>query len=190
MRTVLTIVVALLTLCYPFAIYFGMSHLSIRSLALVMAALFLLRLFVMKSRSSAVSKSLPTLIAIIGLGVCAFGIVFNSVIMPKLYPVIINLLLFAWFFYSLRHPPSVIERIARLTNPNLPPEAISYTRKTTIVWSVFFIVNALIALWTVCFASTKVWMLYNGFVAYILIALLFSGEFIVRCWVKKNHVSS
>ncbi len=182
----MTIAIVLLTLCYPFAIYFGMSHISTRYLALAIAGVFLLRLLILKHSSSAPLgiQSLSILATIIGLSVCALGIIFDNIIMTKLYPVLINLLFFGFFCYSLSHPPSAIERIARLTNPKLPPAAISYTLTTTIVWCGFFIINALIALWTAGFASTKIWMLYNGFIAYILIAILFSGEFLVRVLVK------
>ena len=186
MRSFLTIPAIVLTLCYPFAIYFGINHISTRYLALAIACIFLLRFFVLKNSSSAISKSLSILIAIIGLSVCLLGIIFDNVMMMKLYPIFINLLFFIFFFHSLSHPPTVIERFARITNPELPAQAIHYTRKVTIIWCLFFIFNGLMAAWTAFFANMQMWTLYNGFISYMLIGLLFAGEFTVRRWVKRR----
>ena len=62
------------------------------------------------------------------------------------YPVLVNAILLAVFAASLWRPPTVIERIARLREPDLPPAAVVYTRRVTIVWSVFFALNGAAAL--------------------------------------------
>jgi uncharacterized membrane protein len=95
--------------------------------------------------------------------------------------------LLALFGASLAHPPSIIERFARLREPQLPPAAIAYTRRVTQVWCVFFAVNGSIALVTALWASDQVWALYNGLVAYVLIGLLFAGEWVVRRRVRRSH---
>ena len=59
------------------------------------------------------------------------------------------------FAASLRFPPTVIERIARLTEPDLPPEGVIYTRKVTVVWVAFLLVNAAISLWTALCGSLE-----------------------------------
>ncbi|WP_286303651.1 hypothetical protein [Methylophaga marina] len=56
----------------------------------------------------------------------------------KLYPVMINLSLFTVFVMSLYAKESVVEKLAKLREPDLPAEGIAYTRKVTIAWSVFF----------------------------------------------------
>ncbi len=81
---------------------------------------------------------------------------------------------------NLFNPLTVIERIARLTDPHLPRAGIEYTRKITLVWCGFFLGNGLIALYTTLYASFEAWALYNGFIAYLLIACLFGGEFLYR----------
>ncbi|OGT25928.1 MAG: hypothetical protein A3I77_01575 [Gammaproteobacteria bacterium RIFCSPLOWO2_02_FULL_42_14] len=187
MKTFLKIVVLFAVLCYPCVIYFGMNYFSIRYLLLALACVFLLRFMILKGQSSAMSQLSSVSIVVIGLIVCAIGVAFNSVMMVKLYPVFINIILFVFFFHSLFYPPSAIERIARITSPDLSIEAIRYTRKVTVAWCGFFIANGMIALWSVFFASTKIWMLYNGFIAYFLMILLFSVEYLVRCHVKKQH---
>jgi uncharacterized membrane protein len=85
------------------------------------------------------------------------------------------------------HPPTIIERIARFTDPNLPFEAIGYTRRVTIAWCVFFVCNGSIALYTAVGASLETWAFYNGIVAYILLGLMFGGEFLMRMRVLRKR---
>jgi uncharacterized membrane protein len=102
------------------------------------------------------------------------------------YPVVMNLGFLALFAFSLRNPPSVIEKIARRMEGELPHAAVSYTRSVTKVWCAFFLLNALIALTTV-FTSQQAWALYNGLIAYLLMGLLMFIEYIFRRRHKRRH---
>jgi uncharacterized membrane protein len=108
----------------------------------------------------------------------------NQLLPLKLYPVLVNAVMLGVFATSLRHPPSAIERLARLREPELPPEAIAYTRKVTIVWCAFFVGNGAIALATALWASDRTWAAYNGLIAYVLMGVLFAGEWLVRQRVR------
>jgi len=192
MRKLLTFIVALLILCYPFAVYFGINHLSPRYFGLAIAILFSLRLLLLKKSNSKSIKIITILIAIIGITVSLLASLSNSAVVIKLYPCAVSLLLLGIFGYTLYQPPSLIEKLARLTTKDLPPEAISYTYKVTIVWCVFFTFNAAIAFWTALFSSMKTWTFYNGFLSYILIGSLFAIEWIIRQFIKRqftNHQS-
>jgi len=101
------------------------------------------------------------------------------------YPVIINSALALIFSYSLINPPPVIERLARLSRADLPFHAVLYTRKVTKVWLGFFIINGVVASYAALFTSLQTWTLYNGLIAYILMALLFAGEYLVRLRIQK-----
>jgi len=57
------------------------------------------------------------------------------------------------------------------------------------VWSVFFICNAVVALWTV-FQSDEYWALYNGLISYVFVGILFTCEWLVRRNFKKNDQSN
>lgn len=105
----------------------------------------------------------------------------------KLYPALVNGVMLGIFAYSLAVPPSVIERIARLQEPDLPVQAVHYTRRVTQVWCVFFIINGSIALATALWASPAAWAMYNGVIAYVLMGLLFGGEYLVRLRFKQRH---
>lgn len=91
------------------------------------------------------------------------------------------------FGHTLLFPPSLIERIARRREPDLPSHAVVYTRRVTQVWCVFFAINGGIALMTTLWCSPKIWALYNGVIAYLLMGLLFGGEYLVRLHFKRQH---
>ena len=111
----------------------------------------------------------------------------NALLPLKLYPVLVNAVLLALFGYSLIVPPSMIERFARLREPDLPDAAIGYTRRVTQVWCVFFVINGSIAFGTALWARPAVWSLYTGVISYILMGLLFAIEYLVRLRFKRLH---
>ncbi len=104
----------------------------------------------------------------------------------RLYPVLVNTVLLGVFAYSLFFPPSMIERFARVSEPNLPAQAIGYTRRVTQIWCVFFAINGAIALMTALWSSPAIWALYNGLIAYLLMGLLLAGEYIFRRRFKRQ----
>ncbi len=104
------------------------------------------------------------------------------------YPVLVNGAFLAVFGSSLSASQTVIERIARLSEPELPTAAIAYTRKVTIAWCIFFSINGLIALWTTQ-QDRMVWTLYNGAISYLLTGLMFAGEWLIRLRIRsRTHV--
>ena len=172
----------MITVLYPLAIWFGQGKVEPRWLALLLLLAAAARLPAMKVSLAARWSACAAL-------VLAAGAVWANALLPlKLYPVLVNAAFLAAFAYSLASPPSMIERMARLTEPDLPPAAIAYTRVVTQVWCGFFVVNGSIALGTAIWASPAVWSLYNGVIAYGLMGLLFAGEYLVRIRFKRaNH---
>jgi uncharacterized membrane protein len=171
----------LVTLLYPLAIWLGHGHVEPRLLALLLVLAAATRLPTLKiNRASRWWLAGALLLAAIA--------VWNNALLPlKLYPVLVNLGMLALFGYSLYVPPSIIERMARLSDPALPVYAIAYTRRVTQVWCGFFVVNGGVALITALWASAAVWSLYNGVLAYVLMGCLFVGEYLVRMLVKRRH---
>ncbi|WP_148253033.1 COG4648 family protein [Aidingimonas lacisalsi] len=107
----------------------------------------------------------------------------------RAWPVIVNAGLCCVFAWSLRHPPSLIERIARRQDPELSASGVRYTRRVTQVWCVFFSINGVVALWTAVYADLASWALYNGGIAYGLCALLFAIEWCIRQRVRARQGS-
>ena len=98
----------------------------------------------------------------------------------RLYPAFMNAAMLFAFASTLWRGPSMIERFARLMEPDLPASGVRYTRIVTGIWAGFFLINGAIAVWTAVFASWATWTFYNGLVAYIGIAVLSVGELLVR----------
>lgn len=190
MKRLFTIILMLLIFAYPFAIYFGLDYFEPKYLALLIAFIFLLRFITISSRIKSTANSSLFLITAAGIGTNLLGAISNQDLIMKLYPVIINLLMFGIFFYSILYPPTVIERLVRIKSPDLPEEAVEYITKVTLIWCGFFIINGAISLWTALFATVKIWVFYNGFLSYIFIGVLFVTEFTYRQWAKRKNCLS
>ena len=170
---------------YPFAVYIGLNNLTPGYLAFILIALVLMRVFLVRSNL----KKLPWIVPASILGVAAIGVsaLTDTTIGFKLYPLAINFAMLMVFAYSYVKPPTVIETFARLTEKNMSAQAIKYTAKVTLVWCLFFIANGLVSLYTAVFTSLDIWMIYNGFLSYILMGMLMLVEYLVRLKVKKKH---
>ncbi|MEI6895106.1 MAG: hypothetical protein V5789_10870 [Colwellia sp.] len=186
------IIITLVTLLYPLVVFYGLAEFSVRWVSLTLLLLFFIRIFLLKKNSSRLSdpkKILgPGASKILSLVILLFlmlSFVFDADIGLLFYPVIINSALALIFSYSLVNPPPIIERLARLTQADLPPHAVKYTRTVTKVWLVFFILNGLVSTYTVLFTNLQTWTLYNGLIAYVLMGLLFASEYLVRLRVQK-----
>jgi uncharacterized membrane protein len=102
------------------------------------------------------------------------------------YPLIMSFGLACSFVYTLVFPPSMIERIARLHDPDLDDSGVRYTRKVTVAWIVFFICNGALSMGTAIWGNLAIWTLYNGLISYLLIAAMFIGELVVRKYVRRQ----
>jgi uncharacterized membrane protein len=162
-------------LLYPLAVYFGIQELAPWKISLGLLAVLVARFCL-----SPADKQWGG--ALIGFGVlyCVFAIWQNSELSLRLYPVGVNICFFLLFSLSLLYPPPVIERLARLQDPNLSPQGVNHTRKVTQVWCVFFVINGSIAAGTAFWGSFFWWSLYNGLISYLLIGLLMGIEYLIR----------
>lgn len=174
-----------LTLAYPPAVYFGLQRAEPRILGLMLLSIILLRHWQSARRFVADIRRVEWMV-FAGLCCLALGIVAsNREELLLLYPAAVSLSLLLVFGRSLLYPPSMIERIARLTEPDLPAEGVKYTRQVTRVWCGFFAINAAISLATV-FASRERWALYNGLVSYLLMGALFGVEWLFRQRMRRR----
>ncbi len=173
-------------LLYPLLVLFGLRVMEPRYVALLFAALLLLR---RRRQAAQFLTNLPRVdLAVLGglLLLAGTTAVTNSELLLRFYPAAVNLGMLLLFGGSLISPPSMIERFARLADPHLPSEAISYTRQVTQIWCAFFIVNGGLAVYTAIHASREEWALYNGCIAYLLMGALLGGEWLYRRFVLKR----
>ena len=173
----LAAVLLAVSLAYPVVVYLALGHVSPRWIALLLVGLALARAWVTRESFWLAAAALAAVLA----GASALGDQWGPL---KLYPALVNLVMFGLFAMSLWRGPSVVERLARLRETNFPPAAIAYTRRVTQVWCGFFVVNGLIAVATALWASDAAWALYNGLLSYVAMGALMGGEWLVRRRVR------
>jgi uncharacterized membrane protein len=177
----LDVTVIAIGVAYPFLVYFGLRTFPPGLVALSLIVPLAARA-ALGSRKSG-RDSLPYLIA----GVVVIALAARSpVVGLKAYPVLLSLGFAAVFAHSLVWPPTIVERIARLSQPELPLEANSYLRRVTIAWLMFFIINAAISAATAASGSLRLWTLYNGLISYLAMGVMFATEFVVRQFVHRR----
>ena len=172
---------------YPLLVYFGLRRFGAFSMAAVLVVICALRFAALRaSGAPARGGAQVWLLCGGGMVLAVISIWRRSADAILYYPVLMNAGLLLVFAHSLAYPPTIAERIARLQTPDLPPAGVRYTRRVTIAWMVFFVGNGAAALYTALFASFEMWALYNGAVAYALIAAMFGAELVTRALLKKK----
>ena len=104
------------------------------------------------------------------------------------YPVVLSLIFFTLFFSSLFSKQTLIEKIARIKNPNLPAAGVRYTKKLTQIWCIFFIFNASFIAGCVLLKNYYLWTIYTGVISYCLMGMLFGGDFLYRHYFLEKTV--
>lgn len=184
MIRLVTVLLGVLVAAYPLIILFGLQRVPDYYLGIFFILLAGLRLWFLY-RSGQAQLVTPVLCVVLIL-VVLYALFSGQPMWFRFYPVAVNTVLFGLFAFSLIKGPPLVERIARLTEPDLPVEGVSYTRKVTAVWTCFFVVNGLAALYTALWSSFEVWAWYNGALAYCLMGTLFAGEWLLRKKVRGN----
>jgi uncharacterized membrane protein len=175
-----------LWLAYPVIVFCGLRWGSPRVVALLLLAVMVLR------RRQDARRFLGELgridhaviAALIGLAVVAAWT--NSELLVRLFPCAMNLGFLVLFARSLTTPQSMIERFARLREPELSADGVQYTRRVTQVWCGFLALNTLASLWTAFMSSRDWWAWYNGLITYVLMGALFAGEWLYRTYRLKH----
>lgn len=177
---------AVVTLLYPFIVFFAVKEGQTVWVVAGLCAFLLLRVVFGVGRRAPLGLVLaPAAVAVVMGGM----MLWDAHRAARFYPVFMNAAMLAAFAASLVRGPSMIERLARIGEPDLPEAGVRYTRKVTIVWCAFLLLNGLVALWTALYATLEVWTAYNGLIAYLLMGALFGGEFLVRRIVRAREAA-
>lgn len=181
MQQIINIICWLLTIVYPLTVYVLSGHFQPWQIALFLMLIFVIRLLLMQERNYRDYF-------LIALSIVFFLLAIhnNNLMTLRFYPVLINLILFILFFSSLFFSRTLVERLARLQHPELPPKGVAYTRQVTKVWSGFFLVNGCIALFTALYSNLEWWSLYNGVISYTLMGLLVGVEYLIRIRTQEH----
>lgn len=174
-------IVQVLTLCvsilYPLGIVFKSQY--TREILLIMIIFWWINTMLEKDYNKKIRNA----------GVCIFFaivLISGSKELSYFYPIIVSFIFLCIFLYSLKGE-AIITKIAKLKEKDLNQKVISYTRNLTKVWIGFFIINIIICAYLLTFENKNYWAYYSSFISYILMGLLFVGEFIFRkIFIKKD----
>ncbi len=107
----------------------------------------------------------------------------------RLPPVIINLALAVWFGRTLAPGEEpMISWFARLVRgTELAPDLARYTRRSTLMWTAFFVSMAAAAAALAVWATPQTWSLFANGIDYLLVGVLFVGEYVFRRVRYRHH---
>lgn len=141
----------------------------------------------MKNEIKKLLKKYSYLISIFFTVMVIFLFHFTRIQGLKLYPIIVNFLIFLTFLLSLFAEETIIQKFAKIAEKGILKEPVKiYTRKLTYIWCVFLFFQFLLSIIT-CFMSDKIWMLYNGCLSYVLLGCFFAIEYAIRIEVRKRN---
>jgi uncharacterized membrane protein len=166
---------------YPFIIFFGFGYLPPSFFGLVLLALLGMRFGVLRPEERPVLLPLLVTFAVYAL----VATLLRSPTMLLLYPAMVNLSLCTIFVVSLWQGDPLLLRFIRARGWPISSHGPRYLYRLTAVWAGFFAVNRLISVWTISF-GIEVWTLYNGLIAYFLVAVLIGGEYLFRRLYKRR----
>ena len=96
-------------------------------------------------------------------------------------PVVINVALCAFFGLTLRPGQDpLITRFARLEHDSLPVEVETYTRRLTVLWTLFFATMAAFTVALEILASRTVYSLFSNVLNWLLLLAFLVGEYLYR----------
>ncbi len=179
---------AALSVLYPVLVFCGLRFLGLspRKLSLVLLLLAAFHFFSMSKKGiSRVSRIKEILFALFLVACGGIAFALDNAVVLKFYPVLVNAGLLVFFGATLLRGPSLVFRLATLSDKRILHVADRfyverYCNRVTLAWCAFFVCNGLVALWTVLLADERIWTLYNGLVAYVLIGIFFMLEYGIR----------
>lgn len=173
------ILLGLLGVGYPFLVWYGLTRWGARASALV--ALAFLVLWGLRRRVTGHAGFRALLVQGGGIAALLIGAaVLDAPAVLQQLPVLVNGFLLVTFATTLVRPPAMIERYARMMQPDLSPAEAAHCRAWTVAWCVFFAANAAVAEALALAATPEWWAFYNGGLAYVLMGGMFTVEYVQR----------
>jgi len=186
-RLAATIAQAVVTIFYPVLIWIGLRYYEPRQVAFVALGVLALRFAIARPDRAREAVRMLWLPALAIGTIIGAVVVWNDPLGLLLMPVAISAGFLATFLTSLRRPPPMVERFARIQVGTLSDAEVAYCRTVTKVWCGFFVLNGAIAGGLAFTRHIEAWATYTGLVSYVLMGLLFAGEYVVR-WVRFRRV--
>ena len=187
MRWAAAVLTGLLTVAYPAAVYYGLTRWSARGLGLVLLAVVVplacVKAWGRSGEHLRVVLRMPFALALLA----ALSAALDDPRFVLAMPVLVNLVFFVSFAGSLRGEVSMIERFARLQEPELSPAKVVYCRSVTVVWAGFTAANASVTAALAVFGPVEWWALHTGLLAYVAMGALFTVEYVYRKYRFRDY---
>jgi uncharacterized membrane protein len=185
-----------LIVLYPVLVFSALVifKLSIRYLSVLIIALavayFLVHRHNYKGRHRIVVFVSPAILCCIGI-IC---LITKSSLTLKIYPALADLVYLVIMGTSILIPPPVVFYFINMFDKKIKDHIETgffeqYCRRAAIVWCVFFVLDGIVALITVFRASDIVWGIYNGGITYVLMGLIFVGEYFILKMIEKKSLA-
>lgn len=104
------------------------------------------------------------------------------------YPALMSLAACYIFYSSHKNQKWLVLEIAKKLEPDLPTQAYNYCKLVNNIWASFLLLNTAISLYTALYCSKEDWALYNGLISYLLMASIFSLEFLYRKMIFQKTI--
>lgn len=178
----LPVVAGLCFAAYPAFVWLGLAAGSPRQVALVLLALLVpVTFWMMRSAGGGSAAFVLVLAPLLTVAAIAGSAVFDEAAWLFAEPVVISLVMLLVFGVTLRRGAMpMIERFARLQEPDLSVDKQRWCRLWTWIWCSFFVVNATTAGVLAAAAPMAWWVCYTTTLSYVLMGLLFGGEWLLR----------
>lgn len=165
---------------FPFALLLLIDHVPGFVLIALFATIAGARILLLDNLSGRQRLAATAIVLIFCLGAFIAARIDPDLSWLRSYPVLISLAIATWFATTLFQAEPATTRLARLAGMDVPAHRTRYMRVLTGIWMVFLLANAGISGYTAVAGSTSAWALYNGVISYVLMGLLFAGEYLVR----------
>jgi uncharacterized membrane protein len=185
-----------LIVLYPVLVFSALVifKLSIRYLSVLIIALavayFLVHRHNYKGRHRIVVFVSPAILCGIGI-IC---LITKSSLTLKIYPALADLVYLVIMGTSVLIPPPVVFYFINMFDKKIKEHIEAkffeqYCRRAAIVWCVFFVLDGIVALFTVFRASDLVCGIYNGGITYVFMGLIFVGEYFILKIIEKKSLA-
>jgi len=183
LKKILGLLLAVLFIAFPFVIHYGLRYIEPTFFSAILFILLIIRTIFTPSDNKW-GKAIMIVVVTVYCSAIAF---FDSEQLLRYYPVLISLYVALLFFLSLFDKESLVETFAKLSGKPYPDDARHYMRTLTKLWVLLLIINATVALYSACCLSADFWLLYNGFISYLIILGFILAELIFRQMYRRKH---
>lgn len=173
LKGVINALLTIVSICYPLAMLGEWGEMWLNAIPFILAGLWFIKALQAVKFYRYFAMLMTVLLALSLLSRMAFNLMYW-------YPVLINGVMLGIFGGSLWQKQSLVERLARLQDPHLPPQAVKYTRQVTKVWCGVFMFNIVVSASLVWWNQIDLWALYTGVIAYVIMGVVMAGEWLIR----------